>query len=265
MSIVLAAEDIAISFGSNHVLKSVSFVLGEGEVLGVIGPNGAGKTVMLNVIAGILKPDKGRLSFRGQDIFRYSVAQRARIGIGCTFQIPRPFSHMTVYENCLVGAVFGCGLSERAAGRRVHEIFDLIGLAHKKRDFAGKLSLLDRKRLEIGMALASEPKVLLLDEVAGGLTESEVTEILKIVAHIKYSGVGIIWIEHVLQTMLHGTDRVMLLAEGENILCGPPDEVMASPEVEMVYLGVAEKAPGKRRKIALASIAPAEGNVGNHE
>lgn len=248
MGVVLSAEELAISFGSNQVLKSVNFELGEAEVLGVIGPNGAGKTVMLNVITGMLRPDGGRLVFEGRDISKEGVVERAQMGFGRTFQIPRSFANMTAYENSLVGAVFGDGQSERAACGRVCDIIEMIGLKHRQLDFAGKLSLLDRKRLEIGMALASGPKVLLLDEVAGGLTESEVAEILKIVAQIKEAGVSIIWIEHVLQTMLHGTDRVMLLAEGRNMVCGLPEEVMSSPEVEEVYLGSANKAPKRKRR-----------------
>lgn len=248
MSVLLTVEDLSVSFGSNTVLKSVSFELGEGEVLGCIGPNGAGKTVMLNIITGIQKPDGGRFVFMGRDIMRLNVAERARIGVGRTFQIPRAFANMTAYENVLVGAVFGGGLSERTAGLKACEILSMIGLRRKISDFAGKLSLLDRKRLEIGVALASAPKALLLDEVAGGLTESEVTEILRIVAWIKSTGIGVIWIEHVLQTMLHGTDRVMLLAEGRNMLCGLPSDVMASREVEEAYLGAAREAPQRNRR-----------------
>jgi len=257
LNVILTAEDIAISFGSNHVLKSVSFELGEGEVLGIIGPNGAGKTVLLNVITGILKPDRGTIDFFGKDVLKQSTVQRAKGGFGRTFQVPRSFSNMTVYENGLVGSVFGKGRSERASGKKVKEILELIGLEHKKYEFAGKLGLLDRKRLEIGMALTSDPKILLLDEVAGGLTESEVTEVLKIVSEIKSRGVGIIWIEHVLQTMLHGTDRVMLLAEGTNIISGLPQEVMASPEVERVYLGLAGKGPKRERK--RFNVSPSKG------
>ncbi|MDR0875873.1 MAG: ATP-binding cassette domain-containing protein [Clostridiales Family XIII bacterium] len=237
-------QELAIAFGSNQVLTSVNFDLGEGEVLGVIGPNGAGKTVLLNIITGILKPDKGRMVFLDQDIVGVSTVDRARRGIGRTFQIPRSFENMTSYENTLVGGVFGDAQTEKAAGRKACEILDTIGLCDKKLEFAGKLSLLDRKRLEIGIALAGNPKMLLLDEAAGGLTESEVSEILEIVRRIKASGISIIWIEHVLQTMLHGTDRVLLLADGRDMICGLPEEVMASREVEDVYLGTG----GKRRK-----------------
>ncbi|MDR1245424.1 MAG: ATP-binding cassette domain-containing protein [Clostridiales Family XIII bacterium] len=260
MSALLTVEDISISFGNNRVLESVSFELSEGEVLGCIGPNGAGKTVMLNIITGMQKPDGGRFIFMGRDITRLNVADRARIGVGRTFQIPRAFANMTAYENVLVGAVFGGGQSERAAGRKACDILSVIGLSSKTSDFAGKLSLLDRKRLEIGVALASDPKALLLDEVAGGLTESEVTEILRIVGWIKSSGVGVVWIEHVLQTMLHGTDRVMLLSDGRNMLCGSPSEVMASREVEDAYLGVDRGTPRRKRRRFGTEFAERNGN-----
>ncbi len=238
MAPILTVEDLGISFGSNHVLKSVNYTLEENEILGVIGPNGAGKTVMLNILTGMLKPTKGKVSFNGEDITGKSVNERVRLGIGRTFQIPRAFEKMTAYENVMTGGVFGDGLSERQAGDRAVEILEMIGLSEKSMAFAGKLSLLDRKRLEIGVALASGPKLLLFDEVAGGLTESEVSDILAIVQRIKAEGYSVIWIEHVIQTMLKGTDRVLLLADGRDILAGLPAEVMASEEVERIYLGV---------------------------
>jgi branched-chain amino acid transport system ATP-binding protein len=162
------------------------------------------------------------------------------MGLGRTFQIPRPFEKLTAYENVMVGGIFGDGLSEKEAGRKAAGILGLIGLYEKAGTFAGKLGLLDRKRLEIGAALASNPKVLLFDEVAGGLTESEVVEILDIVVKLKAGGVSVIWIEHVRKTMLEGTDRVMCLAQGRDVICGLPAEVMASKEVAEVYLGADE-------------------------
>ena len=235
--VVLAVSELAISFGSNHVLSSVSFELGESEVLGVIGPNGAGKTVMLDILTGLLKPSAGSIDFMGEDITNRSLNDRCRLGLGRTFQIPRPFVKLTAYENVMVGGIFGDGLSERAASAKAADILELIGLTSKAGTFAGKLGLLDRKRLEIGVALASNPKVLLFDEVAGGLTESEVVEILEIVFKLKSGGISIVWIEHVLKTMLEGTDRVICLAQGRNVICGLPAEVMASKEVAEVYLG----------------------------
>lgn len=237
---ILAVSDLAISFGSNQVLNSVNFELNDSEVLGVIGPNGAGKTVMLDILTGILKPTAGRITYLGEDITNKSLFDRCRMGFGRTFQIPRPFEKMTAYENIMVGGIFGAGLSQKAAGRKAADILELTGLYMKAGAFSGKLGLLDRKRLEIGVALASDPKMLLLDEVAGGLTESEVSDILEIVVKLKTSGISIIWIEHVLKTMLEGTDRVMCLAEGRDIICGLPAEVMASREVSEVYLGADE-------------------------
>lgn len=237
MSAILTVKDLGISFGSNHVLKSVNFVLNEGEVLGVIGPNGAGKTVMLNILTGILKPTKGTVTFQDREISKEGITQRCRGGIGRTFQVPRPFEKMTVFENIMVGGVFGAGMSEKKAKEKALEVAGIIGLEDKLSYFAGKLGLLDRKRLEIGRALATEPKILLLDEVGGGLTESEVGLIIDLVKTVKKQGVSVIWIEHIIRTMLEGTDRVLLLADGVDVICGKPLEVMNSKEVSRVYMG----------------------------
>lgn len=237
MSAILTVKDLGISFGSNHVLKSVNFELGEGEVLGVIGPNGAGKTVMLNILTGILKPTKGTIEFEGAEISGQDITQRCHGGIGRTFQVPRPFEKMTVFENIMVGGVFGAGMTEKQAKVKALEVAETIGLSDKLGLFAGKLGLLDRKRLEIGRALATEPKILLLDEVGGGLTESEVGLIIDLVKTVKKQGVSVIWIEHIIRTMLEGTDRVLLLADGVDVICGKPLDVMNSKEVSQVYMG----------------------------
>ncbi|KUO65294.1 MAG: hypothetical protein APF84_13525 [Gracilibacter sp. BRH_c7a] len=241
MNTVLTVEDLGISFGSNHVLKCLNYEVYENEVLGVIGPNGAGKTVMLDILTGILKPTKGRIIFQGEDITNKTITKRCKNGFGRTFQVPRSFEKMTVLENVMVGGVYGDRLHERDAQKKAVEVLEMIGLAEKKDIFAGKLSLLDRKRLEIGRALASNPKVLMFDEVAGGLTESEIAKILEIVRMIKKQGISIVWIEHVLHTMLEGTDRVMCLAEGRDVICGCPVDVMRSKEVSDVYLGAEEE------------------------
>lgn len=241
MEPVLKVEHLAISFGNNKVLKDVSFELGENEILGIIGPNGAGKTVMLNILTGILKPTSGTVTYMGKDITNVDINERVHIGFGRTFQVPRAFEKMTAYENVMTGGVFGNNMNQHAAGKRAVEILELIGLENKMMTLAGSLSLLDRKRLEIGVAMASNPKILLFDEVAGGLTESEISNILDIVSSLKKDGYCIIWIEHVIQTMLKGTDRVLLLADGHDVICGLPHEVMASDEVEKVYLGVRKK------------------------
>ena len=237
MSAILTEKDLSISFGSNNLLKSINFELGENEVLGVIGPNGAGKTVMLNILTGILKPTGGTMIFDGKDIASEGVTERCRGGIGRTFQVPRPFEQMTVFENIMVGGVFGAGMSEAQAKEKALKVAKIIKLDDKLDLFAGKLGLLDRKRLEIGRALATEPKILLLDEVGGGLTESEVGLIINLVKEIKREGVSVIWIEHIIRTMLEGTDRVMLLADGVDVITGKPLDVMNSKEVKRVYMG----------------------------
>ncbi|MBQ8663543.1 MAG: ATP-binding cassette domain-containing protein [Eubacterium sp.] len=237
MSAILSVNDLGISFGSNHVLKSVNFELEKGEVLGVIGPNGAGKTVMLNILTGILKPTKGTIAFEGKEISDQNSTQRCHGGIGRTFQVPRPFEKMTVFENIMVGGVFGAGMTEKQAKEKALEVAETIGLSDKLGLFAGKLGLLDRKRLEIGRALATEPKILLLDEVGGGLTESEVGLIIDLVKAVKKQGISVIWIEHIIRTMLEGTDRVLLLADGVDVVCGKPLDVMNSKEVSQVYMG----------------------------
>ncbi len=237
MSAILKVEDLGISFGSNHVLKSVNFTLDKNEVLGVIGPNGAGKTVMLNILTGILKPTNGSVTLEGKDITKDDITSRCRAGIGRTFQVPRPFEQMTVFENIILGGVYGDGLSEKDAKVRAKEVGKTIGLDNKMTWFAGKLGLLDRKRLEIGRALATNPKILLLDEVGGGLTESEVESIIQLVKMVQSQGVSVIWIEHIIKTMLEGTNRVLCLADGEDIICGKPHDVMNSDEVARVYMG----------------------------
>ena len=241
MSALLTVKDLRISFGSNEVLKSITFDLNADEALGVIGPNGAGKTVLLNILTGILSPGSGTITFEGNDITKMNVNQRCEIGLGRTFQVPRPYEKMTVLENIMVAGVYGDKLNEKKAKARAKEIAEDIGLSDKLGWFGGKLGLLDRKRLEIGRALATNPRILLLDEVGGGLTESEVESIIALVKKIKANGIAIIWIEHIIKTMLEGTDRVLLLAGGVDVICGKPLEVMNSKEVSEVYMGGAEQ------------------------
>lgn len=238
MSEILKVQGLGISFGSNHVLKNVNFELNNNEVLGVIGPNGAGKTVMLNILTGILKPTAGKIIFDGQEINHENITKRVNGGIGRTFQVPRPFEKMTVFENLMVGGCFGAGMKQKESKEKALQVAEVIGFSKDKLQlFAGKLGLLDRKRLEIGRALATNPRILLLDEVGGGLTESEVETVIQLVKDVKEQGISVIWIEHIIRTMLEGTDRVLLLANGESIICGKPLEVMNSKEVAEVYMG----------------------------
>ena len=211
-----------------------------GEVYGVIGPNGCGKTTMFNALIGLIIPTKGKIAYDGHDVTKTNAAARCKLGIGRTYQVPRPFEGMSVFENVLVASVHGAGHSEKDGRRVALEALKLTELYEKREIRAGELTLLDRKRLEIARALGTEPKLLLLDEVAAGLTEAEVQDVMKMVANLKAAGYSIIWIEHVIQTMVESTDTLMCMSEGHNLLVGEPLEVMNSKLVEEVYLGVEE-------------------------
>jgi branched-chain amino acid transport system ATP-binding protein len=210
----------------------------EEEAVGVIGPNGAGKTTALNVLAGRLRPDRGRVVYQGRDISATPAHARTRAGIVLTHQIPHPFEAMTVFENVLVGATHGGGRAERAAYAACHEALELSGLAAKVNLRAGDLTLLERKRLELARALATNPRVLLLDEIAGGLTEPEVLAMVEVIRGVRGRGVAIIWIEHIVHALRSAVDRLVAINFGATLIEGPPDVVMASPEVQRVYLGI---------------------------
>ncbi len=237
---LLVVQNLSRSFGSLAAVSDLSFEVHRGEILGMIGPNGAGKTTVFNLLTGVLKPDSGSVFLGGKDITRLSAAKRCRAGIGRTYQTPRPFTKMTVLENLMVAAVHGGGLLEKKAMRLSDEILDLINLTSVRDNFAGSLSLLDRKRLELGRALASQPSLILIDEVAGGLNEKEADQLLGIVKEIQQQGITIIWIEHIMMMMSEGADRILCIAEGKRMQCGDPCEVMGSKEVLACYLGAEE-------------------------
>jgi branched-chain amino acid transport system ATP-binding protein len=237
---LLVVQGLSRSFGSLAAVSDLSFEVHRGEILGIMGPNGAGKTTVFNLLTGVLKPDCGSVILDGKDITRLSAAKRCRAGIGRTYQVPRPFTKMTVLENLMVAAVHGGGLLEKKAMRKSDEILDMINMTSVRDNFAGSLSLLDRKRLELGRALASQPSLVLIDEVAGGLTEKEVEQLLKIVKDIQQQGITIIWIEHIMMMMSEGADRILCIAEGKRMQCGDPTEVMGSKEVLECYLGEEE-------------------------
>jgi branched-chain amino acid transport system ATP-binding protein len=239
MSTVLAFDAVSKSFGRLEVLREVSLSVGAGQLLGIVGPNGAGKSTLFNVASGDVRADDGRTSFDGRDITSLDPAARSRAGIGRTYQIPRPFPKMTVFENALVSAQHAGRGRVTSPGTAALEAIDRTGLKARVNQIAGELTLLDRKRLEVCRALAAHPRLLLLDEVAGGLTEPEVLELVDIVRQLKREGLTIVWIEHVVHALLAVADTLACLASGAVLKTGDPAEVMSSPEVREVYLGVA--------------------------
>lgn len=238
MDAVLSLEGLDKSFGAVKVADKVSFRLETGEALGVIGPNGAGKTSMFNLITGTLAPDGGRIRFAGQDVTALSAARRCRAGMARSFQVPQPFSGLTVFENALVAATQAAGLAGHAAERHCLGVLGQTGLLDKANALAGRLTLLERKRLELARALCAKPKLLLLDEIAGGLTEAECASLVETVREVHASGVTIIWIEHVVHALLAVVERLIVLDFGRKIAEGVPQEVMQSPEVKEIYLGI---------------------------
>ena len=237
---LLQADGIAKRFGQVVTARSVDFHVKAGEALGIVGPNGAGKSTLLNLVTGTLPVDGGRIRFDGEDVTRLPAARRTERGIGRTFQVPRPFEGLTVFENVLVGASFGAGKRGREASEQAWEALETSGLDHLANTRAGSLRLLDRKRLELARALATQPRLLLLDEIAGGLTEQELPTLIETIATIRDSGTGVIWIEHIVHALLQVVDRLMCLAQGDVVATGDPHEVMASDEVAAVYLGAVD-------------------------
>jgi branched-chain amino acid transport system ATP-binding protein len=237
---ILAVENLTKTFGNLTAVDHLTFDVEEGEILGMMGPNGAGKTTVFNLITGVYKPSEGKVIYKGKDVTILSASHRCRLGIGRTYQIPRPFENMTVFENLLVGAEYGASLKGKQARKEATDILDFTGLLPKKDMFAGKLSLLDRKRLELARALATKPNLLLIDEVAAGLTEAEVENLLHIVKSIQQRGVTILWVEHILMMMHKGVDRLLVINGGKWLMCGNPKECMESKEVQEVYLGMEE-------------------------
>jgi branched-chain amino acid transport system ATP-binding protein len=237
LALVLETVGLRKSFGGVLVIDDLSINVNEGEALGIVGPNGAGKTTWFNLITGAVHADAGKVIFFGRDITRLSRHERCRLGIGRTFQIPKPFVGMTVFENVLVGATHGRKMGERASYDKVMEVLAVTGLMEKVNKLAGSLTLLDRKRLELARALATDPKLLLLDEIAGGLTEAEVLDLIEEIKNLRETGVTIVWIEHIVHALLAVVDRISVIQFGQNLCEGDPHEVMNSAEVQACYMG----------------------------
>jgi branched-chain amino acid transport system ATP-binding protein len=237
MTALLRVSGLSKSFGAIHVAKAIAFEVAKGEILGIIGPNGAGKTTLFGMLSGQVVPSAGRISFNGENVTDQPPHARARAGIARTYQVPRPFGQMTVTDNLRVAASFAGGLRGIEATSWIAEVLALTGLQAYARTQAGRLPLLVRKRHELARALAMKPKLLLIDEVAAGLTEAEVGVLIDIVRGIRAMGTAIVWIEHVIRTMLIATDRLLVLADGEVLAVGEPRQVIERPDVKRVYLG----------------------------
>ena len=235
---LLAAKGINVRFGRLQVLVDLDLTVNRGELLGIIGPNGAGKSTLLSVLGGTTSPQEGKIILDGVDITSKKSSWRSRQGIATSYQIPRPFLGMSVYENALVAAQFAGNLRGKEAQQAALEAISLAKLDGLADVQAKNLRLLDRKRLEVARALASKPRIMLLDEIAGGLTESEVPELLDLVRGVLDSGVTVVWIEHVVHALLPVATRMICLTYGSILAEGNPHDVLASPEVRQVYLGI---------------------------
>ena len=236
---ILKLDNLTKSFGSLKVVDGVQLEVAQGDALGIIGPNGAGKTTLFHLVTGLLRPDAGAIGFDGRDITHAPPRLRCIAGIARSFQIPHSFENLTVFENLLVAAIHGRGQREAQVIEACGDILErtgLIGFANRR---AGTLNLLGRKRLELARALASAPRLLLLDEIAGGLTEAECQELVELIKEIKNSGVTIIWIEHIVHALVAVVTRLVVLNFGRKIIEGEPRSVMASAEVREIYMGIA--------------------------
>jgi branched-chain amino acid transport system ATP-binding protein len=233
----LEVADVAKSYGSLSVLGSVSLAVAPGEAVGVVGPNGAGKTTLLDLRSGTGRCDTGRVLLQGRDVTRLPPPLRARMGLGRTFQVPRPLAGLTVFENALVGSTRAAGLRGRQAYGTAYEALAVTGMADQANTRAGSLRLLDRKRLELARALAMRPRILLLDEIAGGLSDPETEALIGTIRAVNEAGTAIIWVEHVLRVLTEVVARLICLAGGQIIADGAPSDVLASDAVRTAFLG----------------------------
>ncbi len=237
---LLELSGLSKAFGSVVVADNITLSVAEGEALGIIGPNGAGKTSLFGLISGELAPDSGVVRLDGRDLTRTPPPDRCRAGIGRSYQIPKPFETLTVFENLMVGAVYGAGLSAPQSAAHCGEVLERTRLLDRANRVAGSLTLLERKRLEMARALATRPRLLLLDEIAGGLTERECEELVEAVVEIHAAGVTIVWIEHIVHALLAAVDRLVVLDFGRLTADGSPREVMASRDVQEIYMGLTD-------------------------
>lgn len=234
---ILSVDRLGKSFGGLVAVADLTFDVQAGEALGFMGPNGAGKTTLINVVSGELKPDSGTVTFRGSSISGLPPHAICRLGIGRTFQIPQPFAKLTTLQNVSVAAMYGGSLTKSEAEKEAKRIVDLVGLSDKWGRPAGSLEEISLKRLELARVLATKPTLLLIDELAGGLTEKEIPVLLDLLKEIRGTGVTMILIEHVMKVMLNAVDRIIVMDGGLKIAEGKPEEVMEDQLVIEAYFG----------------------------
>ncbi|MEH7828588.1 ABC transporter ATP-binding protein [Gemmobacter denitrificans] len=239
---MLQVHGLAKAFGPLQVVRDLGTTVQGGECLGVMGPNGAGKSTFFDLLAGVTRADAGRVLVNGVDVAALPPEARVRAGLARAFQVPKPFATLTVGEHLLLAADAGGGLRGRAAAARVDEVLALTGLSRLRNAPGGSLRLLDRKRLELAKALATGPKVLLLDEISGGLTEPEVQALVVLIRGLKRPGLAILWIEHIAHALQATCDRILMLHLGAKVIEDRPDVVTADPRVRALYLGAAAHA-----------------------
>ncbi|MDE1994324.1 MAG: ABC transporter ATP-binding protein [Rhizobiaceae bacterium] len=233
----LSARGIHQRFGALVVLEDLDFSMGDGDAVGIVGPNGAGKTTLLSVLAGAFPPSAGTITFNGMDVTALSAADRCRSGLVRTHQIPKPFVGMTTFENVFVAAAHGAGISRDEAYERAVDSLTLCCMLSVANRRADTLGLLDRKRLELARALATKPRLLLLDEIGGGLTDGEASELVETILELRRRGIGIVWIEHIVHILLQVAERLICMDAGKIIADGEPKAVMSNAEVVKAYLG----------------------------
>ena len=238
MAPLLRVDGVSRNFGALRAVDDLSFEVGEGEALGILGPNGAGKSTLFNLITGDIRPSAGTIRLREREITQLPSYKRCRLGIGRSYQIPQPFGRMTVFENVLAAASFSSGKGESACYDLSIDALERTGLLNKSNFAAGTLTLLKRKRLELARALATKPILLLLDEIAGGLTDGECHELAEVIKVVREGGVSIIWIEHVVHVLLAAIDRLLVINFGKHLAEGEPQIVMANAAVQEVYMGI---------------------------